>query len=281
VTSTGSTAANVVSFTRTAGPLPVSSPTGEAVIELDWAAASGLSGPSTAIVAQAVFTALQDPAEALGFGARGILGLPIHLIGHSRGGSLVAELGRLFGTVGVAVDQLTTLDPFPLTNDPGPSGSANVSDNVLFADNYYQSSDFFVRGSAVAGATNIGPLSLPGGASLAHSDVHTYYHGTIDRGDTTDGDVILNPDWYGSILHRATTAFDYSRLSGGARPPSGVGPVGGGTASRIAVDPGITPWPNAQFVSLAGGTDGVLVAGETISLTSRYQVSTTSGEIDY
>jgi hypothetical protein len=281
VTASNSTTATVESFTRTAGPSVQLSKTGEAVIELDWAVASGLTGPSTAIVAQAVLGALQSPDAGLGFGSRGILGLPIHLIGHSRGASLVADLARQLGQLGVAVDHLTTLDPFPLGADPGPSRSVNVPDNVVFADNYYENTDFFVYGGPVTGAINTGPLALPGGASLAHSDVHTYYHGSIDRGDTSDGDVTLNTAWYGTTLNRATTAFDWSLVSGGVRPASGLSPFGGGSAARVAVATTIaTPFPNALPVSITPSSE-LLTAGSTLTFAARYQTHTSSSEIDF
>ena len=74
--------------------------------------------------------------------------LPIHLIGHSRGGSLVYALAGLLGEKGVWVDQVTTLDPHPLII-PGDLGNPDcgggpydsiplVYENILFADNYYQ-----------------------------------------------------------------------------------------------------------------------------------------------
>lgn len=270
----------VESFTRTAGPAPSSSTTGEAVIELDWAAASGLSGPSTGAVATTVLNALASPASALGFGSRGVFGLPIHLVGHSRGASLVADLARQMGQLGLAVDQLTTLDPFPLGNDPGPTRGVNVPDNVVYADNYYQNTDFFVYGGPVTGANNVGPLSLPGGASLAHSDIHTYYHGTIDRGDTTDGDVTINTAWYGTTLNRATTGFDATRISGGSLPSTGLSSLGGGNAARVHVDTtAAIPFPNAFPVSI--GAPEFILPGNQLTFTTRYQLHTVSGEIDF
>src|SRR4051812_13286067 len=55
---TGSSPVTVQSFTRTSGPLPSASKSGEVVIELDWASISGLSGPSSATVATAVVNQL-------------------------------------------------------------------------------------------------------------------------------------------------------------------------------------------------------------------------------
>ena len=47
-------------------------------------------------------------------GGRPLAQLPLHLIGHSRGGSVVTEMARLLGAQGVWVDQVTTLDPRPV-----------------------------------------------------------------------------------------------------------------------------------------------------------------------
>ena len=48
--------------------------------------------------------------------------LPFHLIGHSRGASLVGELAKKLGEQGVWVDQVTTLDPHPVDGVREPSG---------------------------------------------------------------------------------------------------------------------------------------------------------------
>ncbi|MGH7178674.1 MAG: hypothetical protein ACREJC_14955 [Tepidisphaeraceae bacterium] len=270
----------VASFARTNGPAPASSSTGEAVIALDWASISGLSGPSTGTIAQSVVNALLGAGTGLGFGGD-LVSLPMHVVGHSRGASLVAELARLLGQRGIWVDQVTTLDPYPLSGDPGPSMSANISDNVVFADNYYETTDFIVHGGPVSGAQNTGPMSLPGGSSLAHSDVHTYYHGTIARAGTSDGDVTLNTAWWTSTTNRATVGFDWSRISGAARPVGGVAPIGGGSASRVHVDPTTTTWPDVGSLSVTGGLNGRFGVGDNVSFNFRYQTQPALGEVDF
>ncbi len=273
---TGSSPVTISDFSHVAGPSPATSSTGEAVIALDWASVSGLSGPSTALIAAAVVNALSNAGPSLGF-SNNALTLPVHLIGHSRGGSLVGEVARLLGQQGVWVDQLTTLDAFPIGSDP----SVNISDNVYYADNFYETSDLFVHGSPINGANNVGPLNLPGGAGLAHSDVHTFYHGSIDRAATGDMDVTLNPAWYGNTLGRATAGFDASRVSGGARAAAGLSSLGAGSATRthvITVDP--VPRPNLSLLSITGGTNGAFSVGDAFTLNYRYQTHTSSSEID-
>ena len=273
---------SVQSFARASGPPPSASRSGEAVLVLDWASISGIGGPSVTPVAQAAVNELLVAGSSLGFGVRAVA-LPVHVIGHSRGAALCAEIARFLGQNGVWVDQLTTLDPYPFGGDPGPSMSANVYDNVVFADNYYETSDFFVHGGPVAGAHNVGPLDLPGGSSLAHTDVHTYYHGTIGRAATGDGDVTLTHAWYNnSALVRATSGFDASRVSGAARPAAGVSSLAGGNAARIHVVPTASTWPNVGSVTLSGGSgNGAFANGQSVTLDVRYQAQTNSSEIDF
>lgn len=126
---------------------------------------------------------------------------PIHLIGHSRGGSLVGAMARELGDYGYWVDQVTFLDPHPTENgmdadDWGEEDGMYVWDNVIFADNYYRCEPLSCGitgvepgGEPVTGAYNV-RLSenyLEGqGSTLffrsylsSHSDVHAWYRGTI------------------------------------------------------------------------------------------------------
>jgi hypothetical protein len=253
----------VTTFTRTEGPAPSASSTGEIVISLDWVPVDSLSGPSTGTVAQAVANALLSAGASFGFGGE-LMELPIHLIGHSRGGSLITALAADLGARGAWVDQLSPLDPVPIGND----AAMNVTDNVAFADNYYETS-YIVHGNAVAGAHNVGPLSLPGGSN-DHSDVHTFYHGTIGRGDTSDGDTTINDAWYAGALNRATTGYDWSRISGAARPADGLAPIAGGIAARTHVaTSGSDLFPDVGNLVL--NASNVIHNGEPLSLSYRYQ----------
>ena len=181
---------------RIGGVLPTNAESGEIIVKLDWSQLAGSvfgGAPySTTDVAPAFASALLSTNFIPELGGRALVELPLHLIGHSRGGSMMCEITRLLGAQGVWVDHLTTLDPHPLNNDGFDDrpitftvdGPARVYANVLFADNYYQqnSSIFGIdpSGEPLTGAYNRYLSNLSGGYSQSHSDVHLWYHGTID-----------------------------------------------------------------------------------------------------
>ena len=177
--------------------------------------------------------------------------LDLHFIGHSRGGvlnSLVAKrFDRSFSEL--TIDHVTTLDAHPAStmNDPGyisdnPSINSRVFtyDNVRFADNYYQSDGSYepilppdFDGVIVNGAYN---LRIPtavlenGGGSLEHSDVHSWYYGTVTQpfaagyagfsgaGRNNDGDASFPEAWWGgSVPARTEIGFAYTTIAD-ARP---------------------------------------------------------------
>lgn len=179
-----------LSATRIGGGPPSTSDSGELVIKLDWGQLAN-NNFSTYQVAAAVLPALLQTNFILGLAGHALAEYPLHLIGHSRGGSLVCELSRLLGTNGIWVDHLTTLDPHPLNNDgfndtplyTVVDASARTYENVLFHDNYFQIIDFFVYGEPVRGAYTRQLTDLNGGyggVGGAHSDVHLWYHATAD-----------------------------------------------------------------------------------------------------
>lgn len=263
----------VQSFTLASGisPFSTSSNNAEAVVVVDWAAASGVifSGTNTDNVAQVISTQLLGTFPSIGL-TQPLAQLPIYLGGHSRGSSVMSELARFLAEKGVWVDQLNTWDPhpvqqsFPITlNDP----NVTVRDNVVFADNYYETSDI-VAGVSVPGAYNVNLTGQPG---MNHSATHTYYHGTIDRDATTDGDGgTVNNTWYGG--NRASTAYDWSRQGQGTRPAAGLSSLGGGSATRVHVNlVGSSNWSNVGSVGATDGNDNVFQFGEPVTLSTRFQ----------
>ncbi len=101
---------------RLSGDRPLETDSGEILIKLDWRQLAN-NRFSTRQVAGAVVSSLLQTNFISELGGHAIAELPLHLIGHSRGGSLVCEVSRLLGESGVWVDHLTTLDPHPLNND--------------------------------------------------------------------------------------------------------------------------------------------------------------------
>jgi len=233
---------------------------------------------------------------------------PIHLIGHSRGGSLIMALAKLLGTRGIWVDHQTTLDRHPtvmgtLTWDF--AGSV-VGSNVVFADDYFSDGiDRAPQGYPTEGAAKFDLSAfvdgtVSGGSSCsplfgsvfvrAHTQVHAYYHGTVDAWATCDGDgTPIEPSWYAGLNQpsKAHTGFAYARKMGGTDlssvpwPGTGTNAAFGsgllaGSAARdpVALDPNSSPWPNVMAVPQASYS---FVAGQAVPIPYIYQRQGTLG----
>lgn len=233
-----------LSATRTAGVAATNSASGAVIIKLDWSGLADGDSYDTFQVASAVLPALLSTNFISELGGHALAEFPLHLIGHSRGGSLWCEVSRLLGTNGIWVDHLSTLDPHPL-NDPdfpfdgflydAVDAPANTYENVLFHDNYWQNINSLVRGKAVAGAYVRRLTNLDGANSAPHSDVHLWYHGTINTNTpTSDTEATIQAAqrtaWWAAYETRGARAgFIYS-LIGGADRTSMDQPVGQGFA---------------------------------------------------
>ncbi|MEI8202186.1 MAG: LamG-like jellyroll fold domain-containing protein, partial [Bacteroidota bacterium] len=178
---------------------------GEIVVLVNWTAVS--NHLTTGITAQEVAATIAPKIYQSQNAQPALSELPIHLIGHSRGGGMAYEIARLLGLQGIEVEQVTSLDPHPLTasdpqGTPVPIGPGSTIDtpiqiyqNILFADNYYQNIAY-PTGLSLTGAYNRLWTSLPGGYHNQvgytynilgtsynfsdHLNIILAYHGTID-----------------------------------------------------------------------------------------------------
>lgn len=194
--------------------------------------------------ADALYAALRDPSLPPGFAGTSLLDGPVHFIGHSRGAVVNSDCVERLAAAGIAVDQVTSLDPHPVDGTLDyPLDLADWGDrspvtwnNVDFADNYWRAdgggipaaSDFdgvpigadvdLDLGAGIEGPFDVDPV-------FEHSEVHAWYHGTVDLAANDDGDGIpiddeLLTDWYGSggIPARDATGFHFSAIGQGTRP---------------------------------------------------------------
>jgi hypothetical protein len=294
---------------------------GEIIVKLDWSQLAGGSGTydrSTYNVASVATQALEQTNTF--FGGHALTEFPIHLIGHSRGGSLVTEISRLLGGDGIWVDQLTTLDPHPFNNDgnfdpffPTDATALPAYVNVLYRDNYWQNLGTFLDpdGEAVSGAYNRQLSNLSGGyhnvssSSPYHSNVHLWYHGTLDgRNPASDTEAQITSaeynSWYVPYEQAGGRAgLKWGLLGGGDRTSTDqpLGPgfpaisdgynkwwnLGAGTAAnRSALTANSGAWPNIIKFELLGTnsvTAGTLVSmryyfqfGQSLSATAAVQI---------
>ncbi|MDB5324655.1 MAG: hypothetical protein JWM57_224, partial [Phycisphaerales bacterium] len=252
---------------------------GELIIKLDWNTVSGGSY-TTGQVADVV------SAYVLATPRRGspLAELPVHLIGHSRGASLVTALSQNLGKAGVWVDQVTSLDPHPVdgVNDifGANFGDAKMTtfDNVAFADDYWRTdgnvNNFDYDGEPVNGAHqgNLNNIVQTNFIASAHLAVTAYYVGTVNLKTSDGGEHPVLSSWYGSTSAkpaRDATGYVYSRLGGGARPADGLSTLLGGSGKRDSAGESGSQWANVFNFSYAGSNS---VSGGT-SVATRFVVA--------
>ena len=252
---------------------------GQAIVKLDWSEmTAGLFDFDTSTTDVGYYVA--DWLAAGEFAQ-----MPIHLIGHSRGGSVISAIARKLAEHGIWVDHVTTLDPHPIGGD----AAVNTYDNVRFADNYWRTGSWDPDGQPVAGSYDreLNESELDGwfndpGYSGGHSDVHLWYHGTIDdSGDFDDTETGLNAseaaEWYDPANDmpgpRDHTGFHYSLIAGGDRSELvGWGPS---AANRTYVTRSGAQWSNLESTLQFTGLSTV-TQGDAIGLSYRYQAAIAS-----
>jgi hypothetical protein len=268
-------------WSRDLGSSPSNTPSGEIIIKLDWTQLAGGIDPyepydiSTYVVASVVSPIILQTNAISDLNGHALAEYPIHLIGHSRGGSLMAQLSLLLGTNGLWVDQLTTIDPHPLNNDGNDDSPISVIDapaqytyaNILFADNYWENlgdaypSDLDPHGEPVAGAYQRQLTSLSGGYPPVefdffddyeyHSNTHLWYFGTMDTNTPVsyddDGETVtitssMRSSWWVAYEEQGAIAGFYYSLIGGGNRMSEDHPLG--LPSDPAIINGYNQWWN-------------------------------------
>lgn len=241
------------------GPSLSLSNSGELVVDVDWASVNDLFGlyHPTQEVASVIAGALLSPGFVAAFaGEIGLATLPVHLIGHSRGGSLVASLARQLGEAGVWVEQLTMIDPVPVDKDEEPK----LTRNVEYAESIWQNGDAFADGRAVSGANNRQLTSLEGGYSGPHSDTHLWYHATIELGNASDGEAVVTSTerttWFtAEEQFGANAGYVFSGIGGldRARNLNGVSWDRQGYGTRAEATRIGAQWPNVASIEPRNG----------------------------
>lgn len=234
----------------------------EIVVVIDWTAVA--NHIETGISAQEVAATVVPKIYQGQNGKPALAELPIHLIGHSRGGGMVFEIARLLGLQGIEVEQVTALDPHPLTTAdmqglPFPLGPGStidtpveIYDNVLFADNYYQNIEY-PTGQYVDGAYNRLWTNMPGGYHNEtgysfnilgtdynfsdHLNIILMYYGTIDlQTPVNNGEATITQTerdaWFNDYENNGeNTGFYHSRIITSNRKSEDT-PISGGDAIR-------------------------------------------------
>ncbi len=272
------------------------------VLVFDWAAESDLvqTGPNLNFAqagADALYAALRTPSGNSFPVADLLTGRKLHLIGHSRGASVNSELARRLIAAGHQVNHVTTLDPHPVTQSGTPYPSPEWGDpipttwqGVQWADNYWREdldpADF--NGMSLNGSTNrqldegmLGHPQQTSGYATEHSDVHLWYHGTIDttcNSNCADGKDIttwMRLNWWppfascpGPSFNSSDTGYFFflNTLMGGQYPcqlPSGNHPTPTAPPLLFGGDFASSSWAGWKYHG--GGGDGNIL-GQYLTL---------------
>ncbi len=219
----------------------------------DWGFAEG--------AADALHAALRDPAFVDAGGSPvpfpgDLESRLIHLVGHSRGACVNSELAERLALARIPVDHVTSLDPHPVNGtldepffnfdwgDPVPAKWSNVA----WADNYWRADgggfdafDFDGIPIPLALNTELDEDALECCAyGFSHSDVHLWYHGTIDTSPAPcDGEECITPAMRDAWWPDGWTSVGYHWSV-----------LGGGSAARPAQPEGA---PHGDVESVYGG----------------------------
>lgn len=264
---------------------------GFAVVKLNWSDFAGeslsdtIATRDTGYLAVATLSALMAGHPDF---TEKIFASPIHLIGHSRGGTFVGAMAENLGQHGYWVDQITFIDPHPVENTVFPDdwgrGGMTTPGNVIFADNYYREG-FFPNGKEVTAAYQIklknSYFDDIGGYPSEHSDVHAWYRGTIPSTPPpySIDDFQVTAEWYAPGAYddndarpRDNIGYAYSlTVNGGNNRPyegvhsgiNGSGQIRSFTPSNLA-----TAVNNVGYLNLRSTKVNV---GETLEADYRYE----------
>jgi hypothetical protein len=276
-------------LTKVTGGNPSLTPAGELILMLDWGPLSANS-TTTFDVARVVAPLFGQTNLVSGLEGHALGEFPIHLIGHSRGGSLISELSKRLGERGIWIDHVTGLDTHPINGDAPVAGY----ENVLFADSYFETSSFLhlLDGEAIPGSFWRKQTTATGGYDFPfdwHSDIHLWYHGTIDlspaasnNDDVTITSTMRDTWWAPSEQEGTNAGFVYTSAGGGDRlsteQPNGSNSspvrdgfnryfdVGGGEGAmnRTPVGSNAGEWPNPIRFDLL--SSNVVQYGEVATL---------------
>ncbi len=273
--------------------------TGEILIILDWSKVGDYltGGPPTQNVAKVVVDKILTSQN----NKPPLAELPVHLVGHSRGGGMVCEIARLLGEKGIIVDHLTALDPHPLTtSDPQPLFSkiidtaAAIYENVVFADVYLQNSEY-PTGEPVPGSYNRAWGTMSGGYHNNvsffpnHRNIYLMYQGTVDlSSQVNNGEAVMTSRersvWFAAEEYSgAKTGFCFSRIKGAVdRKLSGLhnNKLFKGTGIRQNLMWKEAVWPNIADLKICRGDSALDHGNHVISIGTELNLHYVSFDYD-
>lgn len=220
----------------------------------------------------------------------GLVEQQLHLAGPSRGASVISNLAAALGKRGAWIDHVTYIDPVP-ANISIPvlgnlvDGPMRVTENVIFADNYWRSDGNILTGfdgQSVRGAFNF-ELKMVQQDNFGdpHVGAGAYYIATVDPNEP-----IVPPaksSWFRGTSDRPARdriGYHFSRIAGGVRPKSGVSAGFDGTARRESVRRSSSQWPNIDGLKVVGARTRFTVS-ERFTISYRFNDADSASNIAF